>query len=95
MVCERMEDVRANIDRIDQQIVELLAERGAYVAQAAGFKRDAPTVADPQRVEQVIAQVRGWAAAREFDSDLAEVIYRTLVPAFVAYESARRATDEG
>jgi isochorismate pyruvate lyase len=95
MVCESLEDVRANIDRIDQQIVELLDERGAYVGQAAGFKRDASAVADPQRVEQVIAQVRGWATAREFDPDLAEVIYRTLVPAFVAYEAARRVSDEG
>ena len=94
MVCEGLDDVRANIDRIDQQVVELLAERGAYVAQAAGFKQDASAVADPQRVEQVIAQVRGWATAREFDPDLAEVIYRTLVPAFVAYEAARRASDE-
>ena len=93
MTCERLEDVRANIDRIDQQIVELLAERGAYVGQAAGFKKDASAVADPQRVEQVIAQVRGWAIAREVDPDLAEVIYRTLVPAFVAYEAARRASD--
>lgn len=95
MVCESLEDVRANIDRIDQQIVELLDERGAYVGQAAGFKRDASAVADPQRVEQVIAQVRGWATAREFDPDLAEVIYRTLVPAFVAHEAARRVSDEG
>lgn len=94
MTCENLEDVRANIDRIDQQIVELLAERGTYVAQAAGFKRDPSAVADPQRVEQVIAQVRGWATAREIDPDLAEVIYRTLVPAFVAYEAARRASDE-
>lgn len=94
MVCDNLEDVRANIDRIDQQIVELLDERGEYVSQAAGFKQDATAVADPKRVEQVVAQVRGWATAREFDPDLAEVIYRTLVPAFIAYEAARRASDE-
>lgn len=95
MVCENLEDVRANIDRIDQQIVALLDERGGYVAQAAGFKRDAAAIADPQRVEQVIARVRGWAVAREFDPDLAEVVYRTLVPAFIAYEAARRVSEEG
>lgn len=94
MHCERLEDVRANIDRVDQQIVELFAERGAYVAQAAGFKQDASAIADPQRVEQVIAQVRGWATARDLEPDLTEVIYRTLVPAFVAYEAARRTSDE-
>jgi isochorismate pyruvate lyase len=90
MVCERLEDVRANLDRVDQQIVELLAERSAYVAQAADFKTDEASVADPQRVEQVIAQARGWAVARDLDPDLVEVVYRTMVPAFIAYESARR-----
>ncbi len=94
MVCERLEDVRANLDRVDQQIVELLAERGAYVAQAAALKPDAASVADPRRVEQVIAQARGWAIARGFDPDLVEEVYRTMIPAFVAYEAARRASDE-
>ena len=49
--CDSIEEVRANIDRIDYQIVALLAERGGYVKQAARFKKTTDDVKAPQRVE--------------------------------------------
>jgi len=55
--CESLEEVRANIDRVDRQMVALLAERGEYVRQAARFKKTTQDVKAPQRVEQVIARV--------------------------------------
>lgn len=48
--CASLDEVRQHIDRIDRQLVALIAERGGYVAQAAGFKRSADDVAAPQRV---------------------------------------------
>ncbi|MDP9031075.1 MAG: chorismate mutase, partial [Pseudomonadota bacterium] len=38
--CTSLEQVRENIDRLDRQIVALLAERGGFVSQAARFKKD-------------------------------------------------------
>ena len=35
-----LDEVRAEIDRIDDAIIRLIAERGAFVAQAARFKKD-------------------------------------------------------
>lgn len=90
MRCGTLADVRANIDRVDEQIVELLAERAAYVAQAAGFKRDAAEVAAPDRVAQVIAGVRGLALARDLDPELVEAIYRPLIAAFTHAEGDLR-----
>ena len=55
--CASIEEVRSNIDRIDRQIVALLAERGIFVKQAARFKKTTDDVKAPQRVEQVIAKV--------------------------------------
>lgn len=79
-------DVRAHIDRVDRQLVELLVERGAYVAQAARFKADAAAVEDPDRVETVISNARrhaeGWAA----DPGLVEDLYRVMLPVFIAHE---------
>ena len=39
VACTTLEEVRENIDRLDQHIVTLLAERGHFVSQAARFKR--------------------------------------------------------
>ena len=40
MVCNNLEEVRANIDRIDDIIIKLIAERETFVVQASAFKKD-------------------------------------------------------
>jgi len=83
--------VRRNIDRIDRGIVALLVERGAYVLQAARFKRDADEVRAPERAVQVIANARRLAAELGGDPAVTERIYREIVAAFTDAElSAHR-----
>ena len=60
--CARLAEVRANIDRIDKQIVALMAERGQYVAEAGRFKADPAAVSAPARVEAIIAKVKDSGA---------------------------------
>ncbi|MCH9276616.1 chorismate mutase [Bifidobacterium amazonense] len=84
--CESLEEVRANIDRIDARLVALIAERGAYVAQAAQFKNSADDVKAPQRVEAVIAKVRGLAEQSHADPELVEAVWRTMIAHFTAAE---------
>ena len=42
--CECIDEVRNEIDRIDDMIVKLIAERGQYVRQVAGFKKNSDDV---------------------------------------------------
>ncbi len=83
-------EVRANIDRLDDAIVALIAERAMYVKDAARFKRDAHQVAAPARQAEVFAKVRALAEKhnRGFDHlpDVAEAAYRAMVAAFIANE---------
>lgn len=91
VICSSIEDVRHNIDQLDRQIVALLAERGAYVAQAARFKKDSEAVKAPQRVEQVIAKVRHLAIELDASPDVTEQVYRTMIGAFIQQELAEHA----
>ena len=84
--CESLAQVRAQIDRIDERIVQLLAERGGYVLAAARFKSSAAEVRAPQRVEQVVARVRGLAEAQGGLPDVVERVYRELIEAFTEAE---------
>lgn len=84
--CESLEQVRAGIDRLDAQIVRLLAERGAYVLAAARFKHSADAVRAPQRVEQVVARVRVLAEQQGAMPEVVERIYRALIEAFTDAE---------
>lgn len=91
VTCTTLEEVRNNIDRLDQQIVTLLAERGRYVSQAARFKKDTDSVKAPQRVEQVIAKVRGLSEAVGANPEVTEQVYRAMIAAFIQQELAEHA----
>lgn len=93
MTCGSLDEVRAEIDRIDDAIIRLIAERGAFVAQAARFKKDADGVRDAGRVERVIQRVRAKAAEYGADEDMAEALYREMIRRFVSMEM--RAFDGG
>lgn len=93
--CTTLEEVRDNIDRLDQQIVTLLAERGGYISQAARFKKDSDGVKAPQRVEQVIAKVRGLSEAVGANPQVTEQVYRAMIAAFIEQELVEHAALAG
>lgn len=84
--CATLGDVRVNIDRIDQAILALMAERQAYVAEAGRFKRDPAAVSDPARVEAIIVKTRALAAKDGLAEDVAERTFRAMIAAFEDYE---------
>jgi len=86
-VCNSLEEVRVEIDRLDRQIVTLLAERGDYVKQAARFKKTSADVKAPARVEQVIAKVRALSAEIGANPDLTEQVYRAMMTTFIEAET--------
>ena len=63
--CNSLDEVRAHIDRIDRQLVTLMAERETYVRQAARFKQTIEDVVVPARIEQIVVKVRAFRARRK------------------------------
>ena len=86
MICNNLEEVRSNIDRIDDAIIKLIAERGDYVAQASKFKKNEDGVRDTSRVEKVIQKVREKAKLYGANSDMVEALYREMISRFINME---------
>jgi len=91
--CQTLGEVRTNIDRIDRDILRLLAERGSYVHEAGRFKANPAAVDDKQRVEAIIARLRGLAGAMHVAPDVVEATYRAMIAAFT--EEERRSVAAG
>lgn len=91
MQCDSLAQVRGEIDRVDAQMLALLAERGGYVRQAARFKASAAEVPAPQRVEAVIARVTAQARVLGADPAVAEATWRAMIAAFIESELAAHA----
>jgi isochorismate pyruvate lyase len=86
MKCSSLEEVRENIDRIDNEIINLIAQRGKYVVQASSFKKDEQGVKDSSRVEKVISKVREKADMYGANSDMIETLYREMISRFIDME---------
>ncbi len=86
MICNSLDEVRENIDRIDNNIIKLIAERGGYVAQASKFKKNEDGVRDTSRVEKVIQKVREKAQLYGANPDMVEALYREMISRFVKME---------
>lgn len=80
--------VRAEIDHLDHQIIELLAQRQACVVRAGELKEQGSqsAVRDPDRVNAVITAKRQLAQDAGLSPDVAERTWRAMIEAFIDLE---------
>lgn len=86
--CASMDEVRAEIDALDRQIVALLADRLHYIDEAARLKRSRDTVRDEARIDDVLAKVKAEAGRLGADSEVIAKAYAALIEASIAHEFA-------
>ncbi|MFL2769486.1 MAG: chorismate mutase [Rhodospirillaceae bacterium] len=92
--CKSLEEVRENIDRLDNSIVPLLLERNHYVMQAAKLKGDVNAARVPTRIEDVVQKVRSVAQERGSNPDIVEAIYRAMIEINIQVEQNHIANRE-
>ena len=85
--CNDIQDIRAEIDRLDRQILAALGERARYVTAASRFKTDEQSVKAPDRVAAMLARRRTWAEEEGLSPDVVEKLFRDLVAYFIARET--------
>lgn len=82
-----MSSIRKEIDRIDESLIKLLAERQRFVERAIVVKqRDGIPARVPERIDKVIDNARVLARAHHLDPALAETLWTEMVEWFVAHE---------
>lgn len=84
--CQNMVDVRHEVDRLDEIIVSLLAERQSYMDAAARIKANRALVRDEARIEDVVQKVKAKAQVYGLSHDIIEPVYRLLIEKCIAYE---------
>ena len=92
--CETMAHVRAEIARLDEELVRLFAERAGYIDRAAEIKAEADLPARiVPRVEEVVANVRRHAETHGLPPELVEKLWRRLIDWSIAREESRLGPD--
>ena len=92
--CSTMAEIRAEIDRLDEDLVRLFAERAGYIDRAAEIKAQVDLPARiGSRVEEVLQNVRGHAQTYGLPPDLVEKLWRRLIDWSIAREESRLGPD--
>jgi isochorismate pyruvate lyase len=88
--CKSMDEVRTEIDRVDQGLVDLLAERWTFVDRMWELKRAEATQANvPWRNRAVIDKVRARAAEKGLPPEMAEALWRQIIGWGIQYQDER------
>ena len=92
--CHTMAHIRAEIDRIDEELVRIFAERAGYIDRAAEIKAQVDLPARIEdRVEEVVRNVRRHAQTHGLPPDLVEKLWRRLIDWSIAREESRLGPD--
>lgn len=84
--CSTMAEVRREIDRIDRELVTLLAERQTYIEQAGVIKGERTAVRDEARIEDVVRKVLAEADRASLSRAIAEPLWRLLIEKSIEHE---------
>jgi isochorismate pyruvate lyase len=93
--CASMDHVRVEIDRIDEALIDLVAERFAYVDRAWQLKNNPDEATVPWRIRQVIDKVEARAKERGLPPELAVALWRQMIGWFIQYEEEKLAQRNG
>ena len=86
--CTSLNEVREEIDKLDDQIVELIGARNAYIHQAAKFKDSVDEVKAPERIDDIMQRVRHKALKLGMSPNMLTDIYTIMINEMVEAEIA-------
>ncbi len=86
--CTSLGEARTEIDRLDEQIVTLIACRNAYIKQLAHFKNSIDEIKADDRIDDVINRVRAKAIELDLSPNLINDLYLRMIDAMVDSEVA-------
>ncbi len=86
--CNTLEEVRVEIDALDDQIIEIIAARNEYISQVAKFKDTVDDVKAPERVDFILNKVRHKAGKLGVSPNMLSEIYKIMIDEMVETEIA-------
>jgi isochorismate pyruvate lyase len=84
--CKTLDEVREEIDKVDDKIVEFIALRNEYVKQIANFQASIEEIKSPERISAVISRLRARAIELDLSPNLINDIFLRLIDEMVEEE---------
>ena len=86
--CETLEELRKEVDKVDEKIVASIGERNEYIKQASKFKKSVDEIKEKSRIDEVIGKVRHQAVMLGVSPNTMAEIYTLMIDEMVETEIA-------
>ena len=86
--CNSLEEVRIEIDKLDDKLVELISERSHLIRQAASFKDTVDEVKADDRIDFIMQKVRHHAIESGVSPNMISELFTIMIDEMVETEIA-------
>jgi len=86
--CKTLEEARKEIDKVDEEIIKLIALRNNYIKQIAHFKTNIEEIKAQERIDDVISRARRQAIELDLSPNLINDLYIRMIDGMVESEIA-------
>lgn len=91
--CSTLEEVRKEVDKIDDKLLDLISERSHLIRQAASFKNSVDEVKAEDRIEFIMQKVRSRAIELGISPNMIEDLFKVMIDEMVEAEIAEFRND--
>ena len=86
MQFENMEELREEIDLLDNELIGLFAKRFKFIEDAALIKNNINEIRDNARIEKIVSRVRDLAKTNNLSEDIIEELWRFIIELSIKHE---------
>ncbi len=84
--CHSLEEVRTEIDKLDDKLVELISERSHLIRQAAAFKESVEQVKAKERIDDIMQRVRKRGIELNINPNMISELFTIMIDEMVETE---------
>ena len=84
--CNSLEEVRTEIDALDNKLVELISQRSHIIRQAASFKNSVDEVKAEDRIDYIMQRVRHLAIEEGINPNMISELFTIMIDEMVEME---------
>lgn len=86
--CDTLDELRKEVDKVDEKIVAMIGERNEYIKQASKFKKSVDEIKEKSRIEEVVDRARHQAVMLGVSPNTIAEIYELMIDEMVETEIA-------
>ncbi len=84
---KNMDELRKELDLLDNELIKLVSKRFKFIEQAAIIKDDISKIRDNERIEVIIVRLRNLAEINDISPDIVEKLWRYIIELSIELET--------